>query len=437
MARKRIKKWQAMVILGSQWGDEGKGKIADYYGDKADYVVRFQGGNNAGHTLVVEGEVYKLHLIPSGVLHEDKVICLGNGMVIDPEILITEIDNLEAKGMKLNMLISERAHVIFPFHILMDGMIDEYKGELGAGTTRRGIGPCYADKAERSGIRMVDLMNKSIFKEKFDKLFELKKLTLEKLYKADIDLNKNRILKNYLEFGERLMPYVGDVSLAVNEALDKGRKVMFEGAQGTMLDNDFGAYPHTTSSNTTAGGVCVGAGISPTRIDRIVGVVKAYTSRVGDSPLPTELFGRKAQYLQERGQEFGTTTARPRRVGWLDFVQLRYAQRINGFTGLAVTKIDILGGIKKIPVCTHYKYGKKKTAEMPASLEELRRCKPVYTSMPGWKDLTEEDFRAIIKKGYAALPQNMRKYLKMIESEMGAPIDIISVGPDRKMTIEI
>ncbi|MBU0670958.1 adenylosuccinate synthase [Patescibacteria group bacterium] len=437
MVKKSKKSWQTLIILGSQWGDEGKGKIADYYGNLVDYVVRFQGGNNAGHTLVVEGEVYKLHLIPSGVLHEDKIICLGNGMVIDPEILITEIDNLEAKGMKLNMLISERAHIIFPFHILMDGMIDEYKGNLGAGTTRRGIGPCYADKAERSGIRMIDLMNKQIFKEKFNKLFELKKQTLEKLYKADIDLNKNQILKAYLEFGQRLKPYVGDVSYEINKAIDNGKKIMLEGAQGTMLDNDFGAYPHTTSSNTTAGGACVGAGISPVKIDRILGVVKAYTSRVGDSPLPTEIFGSKSKYLQDRGQEFGTTTGRPRRMGWLDMVQLRYSQRINGFTGLAVTKIDILGGLKKIPVCTHYKYKSTKIEELPADLDFFRKCKPVYKQMDGWKDLDEEDFKAIIKKGYAALPVNMKKYLKFLETEMGAPIEMVSVGPDRKMTIEI
>lgn len=426
-----------MIILGTQWGDEGKGKIADYFSNQVDYIVRFQGGNNAGHTLVVEGEVYKLHLIPSGVLHDDKVICLGNGMVIDPEILMTEIDNLEAKGMKLDMLISDRAHVIFPFHILMDGMIDEYKAKLGAGTTRRGIGPCYADKAERSGIRIVDLMNEKIFKEKFDKLFELKKQTIKKLYKTEIDLNKKQILKQYLALGRRIRPYVGDVSLEINKAINEGKKVLLEGAQGTMLDNDFGAYPHTTSSNTTAGGACVGAGVSPTKIDRIIGVVKAYTSRVGDSALPTELFGRPGKRLQERGQEFGTTTGRVRRVGWLDFVQLRYAQRINGFTGLAVTKIDVLGGMKKIPVCTHYKYNGKRIDELPADLEVCRKCKPVYEYLPGWKDMDEDDFKAVIKKGYSALPTNMKKYLQKIETEMGCPIEMVSVGPDRKMTIEI
>ncbi|MFA6027742.1 MAG: adenylosuccinate synthase [Patescibacteria group bacterium] len=431
------KTWQTLMIIGAQWGDEGKGKIADVFAKDVDYVVRYQGGNNAGHTLVVDGEVYKLHLIPSGVLYKNKRIILGNGMVIDPEVLVSEITGFEAKGMKLNMCISERAHVIFPFHILMDGMIDEYKGKLGAGTTRRGIGPCYADKAERSGIRIVDLLSKDIFKEKFDKLFDLKKNTLERLYRQKVDLNKNEIFNNYWKMGQKLKKYVGDVSVEINDAFDDGKKVLFEGAQGAMLDNDHGVYPHTTSSNTIAGGVCTGVGIGPTRIHKIIGVVKAYLSRVGSSPLPSEGNLKDANYLRERGQEYGTTTGRPRRCGWIDLVQLRHAVRVNGLTSLAITKIDVLGGLKKIPICVNYKLGGKIIKNMPASLEVFRKCQPIYEYVPGWQDLNEEDFNLIIKKGYKALPVNMKKYIKKIEQEVKVPVELVSVGPDRKATIKI
>jgi adenylosuccinate synthase len=431
------KNWQTLMIVGAQWGDEGKGKIADYFAKDVDYVVRYQGGNNAGHTLVVDGEVYKLHLIPSGVLYKNKRIVLGNGMVIDPEVLVSEMDSFEDKGVKLNMLISDRAHIIFPFHILMDGMIDEYKGKLGAGTTRRGIGPCYADKAERFGIRVIDLLDKEIFKEKYDKLFDLKLNTFRRLYRHKVDLNKNEIFSHYWKLGQKIKKYVGDVPVELNEAIDQGKTILFEGAQGTMLDNDHGVYPHTTSSNTIAGGVCIGAGIGPTKIDRVIGVVKAYLSRVGSSPLPTEGNNQEAGHLRERGQEYGTTTGRPRRCGWIDLVQLRHAVRVNGLTSLAITKIDVLGGLKKIPVCVNYKLGNKTIANMPASLDVFRKCKPVYEYVPGWQNLSEEDFALIVKKGYNALPVNMKKYIKKIEQEIKVPVELISVGPDRKATIKI
>lgn len=431
------KTWQTLMIVGAQWGDEGKGKIVDYFAKDVDYVVRFQGGNNAGHTLVVDGEVYKLHLIPSGVLYKNKRIVLGNGMVIDPEVLVSEMDSFTDRGIKLNMLISDRAHIIFPFHILMDGMIDEYKGKLGAGTTRRGIGPCYADKAERFGIRMVDLLDKKIFKEKYDKLFDLKMNTFKRLYRQKVDLNKNDIFNHYWKLGQKLKKYVGDVSVELNDAMDKGQTILFEGAQGTMLDNDHGVYPHTTSSNTIAGGVCTGAGVGPTKIDRVIGVVKAYLSRVGSSPLPTEGNAKEAAHLREKGQEFGTTTGRPRRCGWIDLVQLRHAVRVNGLTSLAITKIDVLGGLKRIPICVNYKLGNKIISHMPASLDVFRKCKPVYKYIPGWQDLTEEDFALIVKKGYNALPKNMKKYIKIIEQEIKVPVELISVGPDRKATIKI
>lgn len=432
-----IKRAKTYMIVGAQWGDEGKGKIIDYLAPTVDYVVRFQGGNNAGHTVVVDGVVHKLHLLPSGVLYPNKRIVMGNGMVIDPEVLISELDNFENKGYKLNLLISERAHVIFPFHIIMDGMIDEYKGTLGAGTTRRGIGPAYADKSERFGIRMVDLLNKKIFREKFDQLFDLKKNTLQRLYRQRITLNKETIFKTYYAYGQRLKPYIGDVSLEVNQALDKGKRILFEGAQGALLDNDHGAYPHTTSSNTIAGAVCTGVGIGPTKIDVIIGVVKAYLSRVGSGPVPTEAKGRIGDYLRERGQEYGTTTGRPRRCGWVDLVQLRYACRINGFTDLAMTKIDVLGGLKTIPVAVKYKYKNSIITELPADLEIARHCRPVYKELPGWKNLTDQDFAAIIATGYKALPPKMKTYIQFISDQVQTPIALLSVGAERKSTIRI
>lgn len=437
MAKSLFGKNRTAMVVGAQWGDEGKGKIIDYLTPDADYVVRFQGGNNAGHTLVVDGEVHKLHLLPSGVLYDGKRVVLANGMVIDPEVLISEIDNFENRGVHLNMLISERAHIIFPFHIVMDGMIDEYKGVLGAGTTRRGIGPAYADKAERSGIRVIDLLDKDIFQEKFEQLFDLKNRTLRCLYKEQIKLNKEEIFQAYINFGKRLKPYVGDVSLEVNQAIDAGKKVLFEGAQGSMLDNDHGAYPHTTSSNTIAGAVCTGVGVGPTKIDAIVGVVKAYLSRVGSGPVPTEALGKQGDHLRERGQEYGTTTGRPRRCGWVDLVQLRYACRINGFTSLAITKIDVLGGLNKIPIATKYKYKNSYITELPADLEMQRKCKPVYKELPGWKDLSDNDFKKIISTGYKALPKTMRDYMKFIAEETQTPISLVSVGAERKSTIRV
>lgn len=434
---KRVSKAKAIMIVGAQWGDEGKGKIIDYLAPTVDYVVRFQGGNNAGHTVVVDGVVHKLHLLPSGVLYPNKRIVMGNGMVIDPEVLLSELDNFETRGHKLNLLISERAHVIFPFHIIMDGMIDEYKGTLGAGTTRRGIGPAYADKAERFGIRIVDLLNKKIFREKFDQLFELKKNTLQKLYRQKINLNKETIFNAYYKYGQRMKPYIGDVSLEVNQALKSGKRILFEGAQGTLLDNDHGAYPHTTSSNTIAGAVCPGVGIGPTKIDEIIGVVKAYLSRVGSGPVPSEAKGPMGDYLRERGQEYGTTTGRPRRCGWVDLVQLRYSSRINGLTSLAVTKVDVLGGLKKIPVAVKYKYKNSYITELPADLQVTRHCKPVYKELAGWKNLTDADFTTIVQKGYVALPNRMKEYLKFIADQVDTPVSMVSVGAERKSTIQI
>ncbi len=428
------KDWRSLVVVGSQWGDEGKGKITDIFAKEADYVVRYQGGNNAGHTLVVDGQTYKFHLIPSGVLNNKKIV-LGNGVVIDPIVLMGEIDGLKKKGIEPDLSISERAHVIFPFHVLLDGIIDESKGELAAGTTKRGIGPAYSSKVDRSGIRMVDLINENVFKRNFDALFDRSYKILKNIYNYSEDLNKEEVFNQYLKLAERLRPYVKDVSLEINTALDKGQKVLFEGAQGALLDIDHGAYPHTTSSNVISGAVCSGVGIGPKRIDKIVGVVKAYLSRVGVSPLPSEDTGEKGDHLRERGGEYGTTTGRPRRCGWIDFVQLKYSNRLNTFTSLAITKIDVLGGLKEIPICTKYKVDGKEITELPADLELFEKCEPVYETLPGWEDLSKEDLDGLVEKGYSSLPDNMKRYLDRIEKEVGVPIEIVSVGPGREETI--
>lgn len=427
--------WRTLIIIGAQWGDEGKGKITDFFTKKVDYVVRFQGGNNAGHTLVVDGKTYKLHHIPSGILYPEKKIVLGNGMVINPEIFLEELDNLKEKGIEPQILISERAHVIFSFHTLIDGLIDSSKGKLAAGVTNRGIGPTYADKAYRSGIRMVDFINPNIFKDKFNFLFDKTYKVLKNIYNFDEDLNKEDLYNKYLKIADRIRPLVKDTSLEINLAIDNDKKVLFEGAQGILLDIDHGIYPHNTSSNVVAGAVCTGAGVSPKKIDKILGVVKAYLSRVGVSPLPSEDLSEKGNYLRERGAEYGTTTGRPRRCGWIDFVQLRYANRLNGFTSLAITKIDILGGLKKIPVCVNYKIGNEIISELPADMEKFEKCEPVWEMMPGWEDLNKEQLAEIVLKGYDSLPENMKKYINKIEDELKVPVEIVSVGPGREETI--
>lgn len=435
---KKTNKWQTLVIVGCQWGDEGKGKITDYFADQVDYVVRFQGGNNAGHTVVVGDKTYKLHLIPSGVLYKGKRVIIGNGVVVDPKVLLEEMANLEKQGKKVNLLLSERAHLIFPYHILMDGVLENFKGKTAAGTTKRGIGLAYADKANRLGIRAIDLIEKDIFKEKFKQVFDFNKKVLTKVFNVSPDkLNEKEIFNQYLKYGQQLKKYVGDSSLEINQAITKGKRILFEGAQGTFLDIDHGLYPHVTSSSPISGAVCTGAGVSPRKIDKVLGVVKAYLTRVGDGPVPTEDLGELGKFLREKGQEYGATTGRPRRCGWMDFVQLKYSHRLNGLDGLAITKIDVLGGLKKIPVCTKYKYKNSYLKEFPASLKILRECKPVYEEMPGWPDLSFEETEKIINGGYKYLPPNMKKYLDKISQEINVPIDLVSFGPQRKMTLEL
>ena len=432
------KDWQTIVIIGAQWGDEGKGKITDYFARQVDYIVRFQGGNNAGHTIKANGELFKLHLLPSGVLYKDKKIVIGNGLVVDPKVLLTELAELKERGKEVNLILSDRAHIIFPYHILMDGIVDDAKKELASGSTKRGIGPCYADKINRIGIRVADLMNFEIFKKKFAQAFEYNFNILTKVYNVDPEkLNKEEIFKEYTEYADKLRQYIGDASLELNQAIDQGKKVLFEGAQGVSLGIDHGVYPHGTSSNTVSGGACTGAGVGPNKIDKIVGIVKAYLSRVGNGPVPSEDTGKEGDDLRERGAEYGTTTGRPRRCGWLDLVQLKYSVRVCGMTSLAITKLDILGGIKKIPICVKYKYQDTYLEEVPADLGVFNKCEPVYEYLDGWDDLSREELEKIVEQGYDALPANMKKYLDKIESTLQVPIELISFGPERKMTIDL
>ena len=425
------KDWQTLVIVGAQWGDEGKGKVTDYYAKNTDYVVRFQGGNNAGHTIVHQGVTHKLHLLPSGVLHKKSRIVIGNGVVIDPAVLLFELKKLSQLGIRPKLLISERAHVIFPFHVALDSAGEKLqaKKQLAALSTNRGIWPTYADKAARVGVRMVDLINPQVFKKKFDLLFEIQKKKLSAIYQSKIRLKKRRIFKEYQAYAAQLKKYVGDVSWELNRAYKNKKKILFEGAQGAMLDVDHGLYPYTTSSNTTVGGVLTGVGLAPQKIDKVMGVVKAYLSRVGGGYLPTELKDGLGDGIREKGVEYGTTTGRARRIGWLDLVQLRLAVRVNGLNALAITKIDVLNGLKEIKVCTAYKAGHKIIKEMPADLSIYEKCQPIFKTFVGW---SSDKLQAT---SYKLLPINMRKYLEFIEKELGVKIEMVSIGPERQATI--
>tara|TARA_S200000501_G_scaffold129376_1_gene122249 strand:- start:98 stop:1387 length:1290 start_codon:yes stop_codon:yes gene_type:complete len=418
------------AIVGAQWGDEGKGKITDFFAGEADYVVRFHGGNNAGHTVIVNGETYKLHLIPSGVLYDHPTSIIGNGVVIDPAALIKEIKYLQAKGVDPKLKVSDRAHIILPYHIEMDIALTQYQGNLAAGSTKRGIAPVYGDKMYRHGIRMIDLLEPEVFKEKLEKAFKFN-LTIIKAFGHSSELNKDKIYNEYVKFGKFLAPYISDVSVDLYNSYQKGESILFEGAQGISLDVDHGVYPHTTSSNTVAGHISSGTGVTFGKINRIIGVTKAYLSRVGQSPLPSELNGVEAETLRDKGGEYGTTTGRPRRVGWLDLVQVRQAVRTNGLTEIVLTKLDILSGFEEIPVCYAYKVKNKIITEMPASLSDFRNAKPIYKNLKGWSELTPD----MIEKGFSALPQTLRDYVKYIENQINCKITIISMGPQRHETI--
>jgi len=421
-----------VVVVGSQWGDEGKGKIVDLLTRHADCVVRFQGGNNAGHTLVVEGRTFIFHIIPSGILYQDKTCMIGNGVIIDPAVLLTEMDGLAAQGLAVHpkqLLISENAHLIMPYHprldqareaaLLSDGRI---------GTTGRGIGPCYMDKIGRSGIKAGDLLDFSLFKDKLAASLEEKNFLLTQKYGLPA-LDGGEITEQFAQYASRLAPFIGNVSLALDEARRQGKNILFEGAQGTQLDIDHGTYPYVTSSNTIAGNACNGAGIGPTHIDAVIGIVKAYTTRVGAGPFPTELTDAVGDALQAKGHEFGATTGRRRRCGWLDGVVLRDAVRLNGLTGLALTKLDVLSGQPLLKMATSYQLDGKTLAAMPCNIRQAEAARPNYESLPGWAD----ELTGI--HDLAALPAATQNYIKKIEDFTGVPVQIVSLGPDRAQTI--
>jgi adenylosuccinate synthase len=418
-----------VVVVGTQWGDEGKGKITDYLAEKADVVARYQGGNNAGHTIVFAGNKYKLHLIPSGIFYKDKICVIGNGVVIDPNALVKEIEYLHSHQVSTdNLRISNRAHVILPYHIKLDAVEEDAKGSNKIGTTRRGIGPAYMDKFARVGIRIADLMDPEEFERKLRRNLKEKNRVLEKVYVAD-GFAIEDLLDEYLAIAEILRPYITDTSVLLNDAIDAGKGVLFEGAQGVMLDIDHGTYPFVTSSNPIAGGVCIGAGVGPTKIHQVIGVAKAYTTRVGDGPFPTELRNEISHHIREVGHEYGTTTGRPRRVGWFDSVVVRHARRVSGVTGLSLHSIDVLTGITSLKICTAYKYNDEVMEAFPASLNILAKCEPIYEELPGWS----EDITSV--KSLEELPEHARQFIERISFLTGIPVSIFSVGPDRDQTI--
>ncbi|WP_094548704.1 adenylosuccinate synthase [Petroclostridium xylanilyticum] len=417
------------VVIGAQWGDEGKGKIIDILAQQAEVVVRSQGGNNAGHTVEANGQQYKLHLTPSGILNPNTLCIIGNGVVVDPGILLGELDMLQARGVSTdNLKIDARAHIIFPYHRELDGLSEIARGKSDIGTTKKGIGPAYMDKAERSGIRMCDLMNRELFIEKVKANVELKNKIIEKVY-GGTGLNADDIIEEYLGYAKKLRKYVTDTTVLLYEAIKAGKNVLFEGAQGTLLDLDLGTYPYVTSSHPISGGVCVGTGIGPTMIDECIGVVKAYTTRVGKGPFPTELFDEIGDQIREKGHEYGTTTGRPRRCGWFDAVIVKYAVRTSGLTSIVVNKIDTLGDIKKIKICVGYRKGNEIIKEFPPSLEELELCEPIYEEMDGW----EGDIGHI--RRYEDLPENAKKYIERIEKLCDVRVGMIGVGPGRDQNI--
>ena len=416
----------AIILIGLQWGDEGKGKITDFYASRADCVARFQGGNNAGHTVIVNGKKYKFHLMPSGVI-QGKEVVIGNGVVLDPSVLLEEIDMLRREGIEPSLRISDRTNVIMPYHRILDGAEENLLGDKKIGTTGRGIGPCYADKISRFGIRMGDLIDEQALREKLERVVPIKQAMID-AFNAGEKLNAEKIFREYAEYGRRLKKYVTDTTLYVNSLLDEDKTVLFEGAQGCMLDIDFGTYPYTTSSHPVAGGASIGTGVGPKRFDKVVGVLKAYTTRVGEGPMPTELKDAVGDHLVEKGKEYGTTTGRKRRCGWLDLVAARYACRINYVDEIAITKLDVLDGLKKVKLCKIYECDGEEIDNFPSSLAILSRCKPVYEEMDGW-----EKTEGI--KNYDELPEQAKDYLNAISEWLDVPINIISTGPSREETI--
>ena len=421
----------AIVLVGAQWGDEGKGKATDLLGDRVEYVVRYQGGNNAGHTVVIGDETYALHLLPSGVLSPQVTPVIGNGVVIDPEVLIAEIDGLAQRGVSCDrLLISANAHLIMPHHRALDKVTERYLGDARIGTTGRGIGPTYGDKVARTGIRVQDLFDPGILAQKLDLVLREKNQVLTKVYNRR-GIDAAAVTQAYLGYGERIRPYLADTALVLNRALDEDRTVLLEGAQATMLDVDHGSYPFVTSSSPTAGGACAGSGIGPTRISKVVGIIKAYTTRVGAGPFPTEEPGEPGGWLRQAGREFGVTTGRPRRTGWFDAVIARYATRVNGITDYFLTKLDVLSGLDRIPLCVAYEVDGSRQDELPMTQTEFHHAVPVYQYFDGWReDLSQA-------RDFAGLPRNAQAYVRAVEAAAGAPVAAIGTGPRRDQTLQL
>ncbi len=418
------------VIVGTQWGDEGKGKIIDVLSRKADIIVRFQGGNNAGHTVVVDNQQFILHLVPSGILHRNKICVIGNGVVVDPQVLLEEIESLKKRGIDIdgNLKISDQIHLIFPYHKIIDRLRESKKARLKIGTTGRGIGPCYADKVNRSGIRLVDLLDKDVFRKKLKSNLVEKNEIFRKIYHHH-GFTFNRIYQEYLNYADKIRKYACDCAYFLNQAIKKGKNILFEGAQGTSLDVDFGTYPYVTSSNATAGGACIGTGVAPVDIDRIIGVAKAYTTRVGRGPFPTQFPQSLMNKIRRKGREFGATTGRPRRCGWFDAVIVRRAITVNHLDEIALTKLDVLDGLKKIKICTAYKYRGKIYRNFPASIKVLEQCAAVYEEHPGWQRPTSA------ASTFGELPLNARRYIQRLEKLLATKVSMVSVGSEREQII--
>ena len=421
----------SIVIMGSQWGDEGKGKMTDWLAQKADMIVRYQGGNNAGHTIAFNGKTYKLQLIPSGIFEPQKINVIGNGVVVNPKALLSELQMLKDAGVTpSNLKISSRAHLILPYHIQLDIAQEKQRGDQKVGTTHNGIGPAYMDKAARIGIRMCDLLEKDTFATKLKENLAQKNALFEKIYDEET-FDFDSLFNEYYEYGQQLKDYVTDTSVLVNEAIDAGKNVLFEGAQGIMLDLDHGTYPYVTSSNPVVGGALAGAGVGPQSFTKMVGVCKAYSTRVGEGPFPTELTNETGDWIREKAHEYGTVTGRPRRIGWFDAVAMRHAKRVSGMNCLSLNLLDIFTGLKKVKICTAYMLDGKQIDYYPASLKELERCEPVYEEFDGWT----EDISTVTE--YDQLPANAKKYLKRIEELTGLQLMTISVGPSREQTITL
>ena len=420
-----------VVVIGAQWGDEGKGKFTDYFAARANYIVRFQGGNNAGHTIILDEKTIKLHLIPSGVLHQECKLIIGNGVVIDPRVLIKELNMLKKEGLSTNLLISDRAHLIMPYHVNIDYHLTNYQNELAAGSTRSGIAPVYADKLYRHGLRVADLLNKELFETRLKKSFDFNKALVEKVFNEKFEHNYEELLKEFFGYGSMIKQYVANITEVLSSALEKNEQIMFEGAQGACLDVDHGLYPYTTSSNTIAGQVEAGGGVGLNTSKKIVGIAKAYLTYVGRGPFPTEIKGELEEKIRDIGQEYGTTTGRARRVGWIDLVQLKFANQLNNFSEIILTKVDVLSGLENIKLCVGYKVNGKNFSGVPSDIHNFSNIEPIYETLPGWNSLPNHI------ENIEECPSELKNFISRVEEVAEVNVSLISYGPDRNQTFKI